>query len=74
MSISPILKVIAGWFFAGLILGARFLYIFNPLVGFLTLVMMGIIMFFAPIVHIIVMNVQKSKGDYKSGIVLAFFS
>lgn len=60
MYISPVLKIIAGWFFGSLIVGGGFLYFFKPLAGltFLTLIVIGIAMFVIPIVHIAMMKSQ----------------
>jgi hypothetical protein len=73
MSISPILKVIAGWLFGGLIAGGGFLYITNPLAGLalLTLIMMGVTMFVTPIVHIVIIKSQEHNENSNPGVVVA---
>jgi hypothetical protein len=73
MSISPILKVVAGWFFGGLIAGGVFIYITRPMAGLtlLTLMMMSVTMFVTPIVHIVVTKYQAHNGNNNSGVVVA---
>jgi hypothetical protein len=72
MTISPILKIFASWFFGGLIVGGGFLYIFKPLAGLtvLTLLAMGVTMLFIPIVHIIMVKSQVPKEKSSSSVVI----
>jgi len=73
MHISPTLKIFAGWFFGGLIVGGGFLYFIKPLAGltFLTLIVMGIAMFVVPIIHIVIMKSREPKEKGNAGVVVA---